>query len=410
MKVIYLVYDGLTNPVFDSQVLTMLEFLKSQGRGPNLLVSFEPFIKNDFLQKMNEVIKRLETDVVIIKRLPFINRLSLRTLAQSLVKIVVEHMVAPEPLILHCRGQIAAYIAIQTKLLLPHVNIKVLADIRGVPEELLMRSNLWRGLGDQLRYREMKKVEREVYTSADRLCCVSNSFKYYICKNFGCPADRILVVYCSVNTNRFRFDSTVRARIRDELRLEDNLVFAYSGSLSPWQVPDKIFEFFIMAQKACPNSCLLILTKDVIAARKLLQKYDKYMANVMCLSMDYSRVPDHLMAADVGLLLREDTLVNKVAFPTKYAEYLSCGLFVVTTQGVMDIASYTMTQPVTGYVLQHFAELDSGELRNLIMQLYEKDFLTDMSRQERHTIAANMFGIERNFSKYIEIYDALANS
>jgi len=99
-----------------------------------------------------------------------------------------------------------------------------------------------------------------------------------------------------------------------------------------------------------------------------------------------------------------------VAFPTKYAEYLSCGLFVVTTQGVMDIASYTMTQPVTGYVLQHFAELDSGELRNLIMQLYEKDFLTDMSRQERHTIAANMFGIERNFSKYIEIYDALANS
>ena len=38
---------------------------------------------------------------------------------------------------------------------------------------------------------------------------------------------------------------------------------------------------------------------------------------------------DYLNAADFGFLLRDDTPVNRVAFPTKFAEYALAGLRVI---------------------------------------------------------------------------------
>ena len=43
---------------------------------------------------------------------------------------------------------------------------------------------------------------------------------------------------------------------------------------------------------------------------------------------------------DVGLLLRDDLPVNRVASPTKFAEYCLCGLPVLTTPYVGDFSEY----------------------------------------------------------------------
>ena len=407
---IYLVYDGLTNTVFDSQVLTVLEFLARRGISLHL-VSFERRgAKDGLLQKKAEAAKRLGIDVLIIERPPFLGRSSLKALARHLAEILVERIGTTEPLILHCRGYAAAYIAIHTKALLSCTSIKVLADIRGVPEELLLLTNPLRWLPDQFRYREAKKVEREVYALSDGLCCVSNALKHYIVGGFTDSPHPISVVHCAVNSSLFRFDSDTRSSVRCELGLDNKLVFAYSGSLAPWQAPTKVLEFFIMAKTIHLNSHLLMLTKETSTAKRLLDKYGENTKEITLLSADYWEVPRYLMASDIGLLLRDNTHINRVAFPTKYSEYLSSGLYVLTTESVKDIAGYTNKYPITGYVLRNYPKLKSEELSKLFAPLLRGNLLADTCRYERSSIADRLFSAEKTFAKYIEVYDALWKS
>lgn len=44
------------------------------------------------------------------------------------------------------------------------------------------------------------------------------------------------------------------------------------------------------------------------------------------------------MAADLAVLIREDHPLNEVACPTKFAEYVMCGLPVLITEGLGDLS------------------------------------------------------------------------
>uniref|UniRef100_UPI002630F3D7 hypothetical protein n=1 Tax=uncultured Campylobacter sp. TaxID=218934 RepID=UPI002630F3D7 len=46
-------------------------------------------------------------------------------------------------------------------------------------------------------------------------------------------------------------------------------------------------------------------------------------------SLPYDKVPLYLNAADFGVIIRNDDLINFVASPTKINEYLACGLKII---------------------------------------------------------------------------------
>jgi glycosyltransferase involved in cell wall biosynthesis len=54
------------------------------------------------------------------------------------------------------------------------------------------------------------------------------------------------------------------------------------------------------------------------------------------LSLSHEEVLETLPLADVGFLLRGDLVVNRVASPTKFAEYCICGVPVLVTRYVGD--------------------------------------------------------------------------
>lgn len=63
-----------------------------------------------------------------------------------------------------------------------------------------------------------------------------------------------------------------------------------------------------------------------------------------------SEVPEYLLAADYGLLIRENSITNYVASPVKFAEYLSCGLKVIISSELGDYSALTMKHNL-GYVI-----------------------------------------------------------
>ncbi|MEA3174503.1 MAG: hypothetical protein QOF42_1914, partial [Gammaproteobacteria bacterium] len=136
------------------------------------------------------------------------------------------------------------------------------------------------------------------------------------------------VLPCLANENDFFFDENLRQRMRAELGVgNDDPVYVYSGSLAGYQCFEDMVSIFATTLRKRPNAHLIVLTPYVDAAREKIAGLPA--DRVVCLAVPNAKVNDYLNAADFGFLLRDDTPVNRVAFPTKFAEYALAGLHVI---------------------------------------------------------------------------------
>jgi glycosyltransferase involved in cell wall biosynthesis len=135
------------------------------------------------------------------------------------------------------------------------------------------------------------------------------------------------VIPCLAPEAEFFFDPVLRNEVRSELNiLSDDPVYVYSGSLAAYQRFDETIETFRLALARNPKARLIVLTPELDRAR---QKCAGLPADrVICRSVGHAQVNRYLNAADFGMLLRDASPVNQVAFPTKFAEYSMAGLQV----------------------------------------------------------------------------------
>ena len=91
-----------------------------------------------------------------------------------------------------------------------------------------------------------------------------------------------------------------------------------------WEIPDKIFEFFKDLITKDSNFKLFLATPDVDMAMDFIREYGVE-GSVQVKKLEFEEVNRYLNAADIGILIREDIVMNNVASPTKFAEYLMAG-------------------------------------------------------------------------------------
>jgi hypothetical protein len=148
------------------------------------------------------------------------------------------------------------------------------------------------------------------------------------------------VIPCVAPGEGFFFDPALRAQMRVALGYsETERVFVYSGSLAAYQCFDETVALFVRIHRRDGNARLLVLTPDVEAARSHMRDLPAGVAKLM--SVPFTAVNGYLNAADAAFLLRADTDVNRVASPTKLAEYCLTGLPIVMTDAVRDAARMT---------------------------------------------------------------------
>jgi len=125
------------------------------------------------------------------------------------------------------------------------------------------------------------------------------------------------------------------------------------------------------------------------------------------LAVGYSHheVPGYLAAADVGLLLREPCLVNRVASPVKFAEYLAAGLPVLLTEQIGDYSALAAAHRV-GCVIP-YADLQSGDgapLRDFFAEVHEnRPAWRDRCRQTAEAELSN----DRHCRRVVRVYEGL---
>jgi len=243
--------------------------------------------------------------------------------------------------VIHCRGPLAAAFAI---FVCKYLKIKkpVIADMRGVMVNEIANSG--RRLAKVFSW-QAKKMEDYVFENANFFFFVSNNMREHYLKNYPHVANVNAVFPTIVDEKYFRRSTEWRNQKTKELNIIGSEVYVYCGGVAYWQNIDKIIDSFHGAWKQDNTIILLMLVKDQVSVNRIIDKLQINNPNIILYSVPYQEVGQYLNAADYGIIIRDDSLVNHVASPTKINEYLACGLKIIDR--IEDIGIGEQVKPKT---------------------------------------------------------------
>ena len=187
--------------------------------------------------------------------------------------------------------------------------------------------------GRGIRYRVRKRIERMNACTLGRRVAVSREMLGFLDRQYGPSGQQDLVLPCLYDADRFSPPGD-RTHARRRLGFGDRVVFVYLGIGAPWQCPAETVALFREIRRRLPAAYLWILTPDH-------DRFSRLLAGVAPEDFRIEYRPHHqlaerLPAADFGFLLRKRGLINRVASPVKFPEYLASGLPVVIGPEVGD--------------------------------------------------------------------------
>jgi glycosyltransferase involved in cell wall biosynthesis len=133
---------------------------------------------------------------------------------------------------------------------------------------------------------------------------------------------------------------------RKELNIQNKFVVCYCGAMSHWQCPAAIAKAFSIIRNSMPDAHFLIISREADQLLENLRKLDIPESSITAVSSPHDKVASFLSAGDCALLLREDTLTNRVASPVKFAEYIRCGLSVILTPYIGDFGAFVQEKGI----------------------------------------------------------------
>jgi hypothetical protein len=228
-------------------------------------------------------------------------------------------------------------------------------------------------------------MEYRTLLTAEKVFTVSYALQEYFRDTYNLGNKKYVLYPCLSNSDKFFYNSDVRNKLRKSLKINDKTrVIIYSGGLDrEWHITEKMFALINQLFKAERNSLLICLTKYPSAFEKILDHFSELKSHFMSFSVPNNEVYKYLNGADYGILFREDTIMNNVASPTKFAEYMLCGLPVLITEGVGDYSDFASKNKVG--ILLRTAILQNPEkfdFNGFLRSDFDRTYIADIGRRQ----------------------------
>jgi len=416
VDLVYAVRSEALSSVFTSQVLARLS-----GFGEGLAI--EVVVLTPIGQRLRPKWRRLTNGLVETARSS--HNLTLRYLPSPPTRAQwlwdegrmfcqwLRRRYGSQPVVVQCRNAPMTALAIAARQRLPH--LRVIFDCRGaLADEFLNEHRLeetgrarWAPDARQT-YDELHRSEALAARESDAVFCVSHAMVDLLRARYDVPEDRFTMVPCCVSDGALAGRPESRQQLRSSLGLADRLVVVYSGSLAWYQLPAESLRVFRLLQRIHPSAHFLALTTDPDRMQVQLRQAGITGGAATVLSLAPEAVPDYLAAADLGLLLRESTLLNRVASPVKFGEYLASGTPVILTDGIGDYSAMAKSHRL-GIVVE-LGQDDSRLEAQLRSGTEATDMLEPRARERCRSFAATHLCWRRYLPTVRSVYDRLAGA
>jgi glycosyltransferase involved in cell wall biosynthesis len=405
-RVLYISYNGMLEPLGQSQVIPYLKELHRRTRLNFTLLSFEQphAYTATGVVKSAALKNELSGNGIDWHWLPYHKTPSLPATAYDVVAGIryATRLMRHSPVdLVHARSHIPATIALGLKR---RFGTKMIFDVRGLMADEYVDANHWRE--NSIPYRLTKSMERRALEAADGIVTLTERI-WPIMKAWPALSNRQIahrVVPCCADLDRFDFSAEDRNRRRQELKLENRLVVIYSGSIDGWYLTECMADFFGCLRKARTDAFFLWLTPsrhDRIES--LMQARGINRNDYGVLSATVAEMPSYLAAGDVGLAFIKPCFSKLASSPTKYAEYLGCGLPLVINAGVGD-SDVLGAEAQVGALVHDFSEAGYLQAWKVVEDLLAEPMIRRKTREvaERYFDLINV-GVDRYASLYAEL-------
>lgn len=194
------------------------------------------------------------------------------------------------------------------------------------------------------KYLIIRQLEKKFLHRFQTISVVSEGMRKYLQQNYGISPVIVAVFPCAVDQEGFGYRPDSRLEIRRDLGLEDRIIFVYSGICAPWQCIHETIACFKLLKDFDERAFFLILSPDKELFRQYLLCLDS--EDYCLLSVDHSLMDRYLSAADCGFLIRKLSIINRVASPLKFSEYLMCGLPIIIGPEVGDFSNIIQNEGI----------------------------------------------------------------
>lgn len=402
-RILYISYDGVLEPLGESQVIGYLEQL-AQGWSITLLSFEKPRDLADAVRR-RAMMERLKAAGIrwIPKRYhhrPYVPAKLFDVMVAVLAGLRWSFDPASGGRLIHARGYIPSLMALAIAAVRP---ARFLFDMRGFWADERVDAGQWSRQGRT--YRAVKRWERRFFERADAIVSLTHdgirasaAFGYRLR-----PATIVTVIPTCVDLDRFRPGPKDHAWV-DRLGLDGRLIVGSVGSMTGWYLREEMLQYLSLLVHRFDRARALIVTRDDHAAiRTEARAAGLSDESLVLVSADFDEMPSLVRLLDLGVLfLRDDAVSNRARASTRLGEMLASGVPVVINRSGGD-ASALIESERTGIVLP---DVHRGTLDASLAAV--RDVLADPAIRDRcRSAAARVFDLRSGAARYGELYTKL---
>lgn len=399
--ILFISYDGLTDPLGQSQVIPYLTGLTKYGYKITILSCEKPGRFSTDKAQIEQILAPYPIHWVPIryhKKPPVFSTvydvIHLKNKARQLHKKRAFDMV-------HTRPGIPSLIGLWMK---NRYGIKFLNDIREFYAESRVDGGMWNKKNFIYKniYHYFKNKEEEAIKKSDGIVCLTYAAERIIKQlkeyNSNIP---IRVIPCSVDIDLFdpqKINKGLQEEYKSKLGISDHdFIISYLGSIGGWYLTEEMMKFCKIVHDKIPSVKFLFISphqhetiikeaeKSGIPGEKIIITHAKR-----------KQVPLLLSLSKYSIFFIKPCYSKLSSSPTKHGEIMAMGIPLITNSGVGDVEEI-VEKYRSGIVLR---ELNNAQFMHAANLLEDRKF----DKKQIRSGAIEFYNLEKSVESYNKIY------
>lgn len=384
-KILYITWDGILEPLGESQVFSYL--VEMRAIRPELSLFLLSYEKPEDLKdtaRFERLALKMRTAGIHWVCLGYHRRLRLLASAFDVLRgllissfLIVKHRVR----IVHTRSFMAALLGcfLQTVF-----RCQWLFDIRGFWSDEKVDGGMWSR--SSWRYRICRRLEKFMRRRANKIVTLTEASLRYL------PSEKTTIIPTCVQLNTFRRKTPTA----------EPICFGYLGSTVFSYDFEPALSAFKRIADILPEAGFLFLSRDGRASIAERLKRENILERSQVKQVAFSEVPNELEKIHGALFFIKPTFSKIASCPTKLGELLAMGIPVMTNSGVGDVEKLLALKNV-GVCIPDFTERAVREGVKRFLDLVSDP---DVGRRCRETAEVH-FSLSKGAADYLKVYDTL---
>ncbi len=407
-KILFISYDGMTDPLGQSQVIPYLAGLSKYGYEFTILSCDKPekYLANKaYVQNLIAPYSIKWISIPYHKNPPVLSSIyDFIQLKKKAIKIYHQEKFD----MVHTRVGLPTLVALYLK---QKYKVKFLNDIRGFWADERVDGGMWNIKNPlyKIIYNFFKNKETACLIKADYNICLTDVAKKEIhsWKNIPVQPVAIEVIPCSVDLKLFdpeNINTNLQQVLKKELHISDgDFIISYLGSIGGWYLTKEMMQFCKIVSDKIPLAKFMFISPnghDMIAEAAAL--YGLSADKLIVKQGKRHEIPTLLSFSNYSIFFIKPCYSKISSSPTKHGEIMAMGIPVITNNGIGDVEKI-VTAYNAGYVINEFSTTSFNSIIDKIIAGNHFDKVTIRNG------AKDFYDLEIAVEKYKKVYAKIFN-